>query len=82
MQTFKSNREYRDYMTHNASQIMVDNWRTACNVRKPGVFDARTIEPPQSAQPPIFFKGLNDHTPPYEKNATKMRFLEGLERYF
>lgn len=82
MKSFKSNSEYRNYMTQNASQIMLDNWKSACDVRKSGLFEQRTMEPPQSAQPPIFFKNLNDHTPHYEKNSTKMRFLEGLERYF
>lgn len=70
----RSNREYREYMTKNASQIMFDNWKTACDIRNPTAFTMRTT--PENIRPPIFFDGPYDHRPPFETNETKMQFLK------
>lgn len=73
--TFRSNREYREYMTKNASQIMYDNWKTACDVRKPGLLERRKTEHPYTRNAPIFFNGIDDHSSPFENNETKEKFL-------
>ena len=82
MKIFNSNHEYREYMTKYASHIMLDNWKTACEIRKPYVFDLHSGQIQQDTVSPIFFKSLLDNSQPYEKNSTKMEFLKSIQRYF
>ena len=75
---FRTNSEYRRYMTSNGLQMMNDNLRHACDNAHARAFDFAVSPQSTSIHPSHFFASIFDDSQPvgYEANATKAKYLD------
>lgn len=74
---FKTNKDYRKYMTDHAETIIQQNHNFAYNNNSMSNFSPSNVEIQNNHLGPYFFKSPLDHTTPfgYQTNHTKEQFL-------